>query len=102
MCGCCGASGPVRKYCTKFAGVSSSVAASSLGHVAGPHLPRCVLATNDDPPATSAQNLRTDPLVVGPRARRGEERVLGGAPRAGAEAKRRHGAAERIAGALAG
>src|SRR3954452_24738940 len=29
-----------------------------------PHLPRCVLATNDDPRATSAQNLRTDPLAV--------------------------------------
>src|SRR3954451_13378718 len=56
-------SGPVRKYCTEFACASPSVAVSSLGHVAGPHLPHCVLATNDDPPATSAQNLRTDPLA---------------------------------------
>ena len=54
-------SGPVRRYCTAFAGASSPVAASSLGHVAGPHLPHCVLATDDDPRATPAQNPRTDP-----------------------------------------
>src|ERR687886_2260405 len=59
------ASGPVRKYCTRFARASSPVAVSSLGHVAGPHLPHCVLATNDDPRTTSAQNLRTDPLAMG-------------------------------------
>src|SRR3954447_26325535 len=53
---------PSLTTCTEFAGASPPVAASSLGHVAGPHLPRCVLATNDDPPATSAQNLRTNPL----------------------------------------
>src|SRR3954454_4461093 len=61
-------SGPVRKYRTEFARASPSVAVSSLGHVAGPHLPRCVLAANDDPPATSAQNLRTDPLRGGAHA----------------------------------
>src|SRR3954454_23251699 len=58
-------SGPVRKYRTEFARASPSVAVSSLGLVAGPHLPRCVLATNDDSPATSAQNLRTAPLAAG-------------------------------------
>src|SRR4051794_17898198 len=63
-------SGPVRKYCAEFAGASPSVAVSSLGHVAGPHLPHCVLATNDDPPATSAQNPRTDPLATLPVDRR--------------------------------
>src|SRR4029078_2186779 len=56
-------SGPVREYCTAFACASTPVPASSLGHVAGPHLPHCVLATDDDPRATPAQHPRTDPLA---------------------------------------
>src|SRR4051794_8963594 len=55
---------PVPKNRTEFADALPPVAASSLGHVAAPHPPPCVPATNGDPRTTSAQNSRTNPLAL--------------------------------------
>src|SRR5919197_3708405 len=56
-------SGPVRKSHAESAGVSSPVAASSTLEIPEGFLRVCVLATDDDPRASSTRDLRPDPLA---------------------------------------
>src|SRR5919197_892901 len=63
-----GASGPVRESHAESAGVSSPVAASSTLEIPEGFLRVCVLATDDDPRASSTRDSRPDPLGLAGQA----------------------------------